>query len=74
MILASKMMLDWLGEQHDDSKCLVAAQAVEEGVTKTLRKGITVPDFGGKAKTVEMAEAIAEEILKSNQTNGGNIS
>jgi len=64
MILAAKMMLDWLGEQHGDSKCLVAAHAVEEAVIKTLRKGITVPDFGGKAKNVEMAEAMAEEILK----------
>jgi len=64
MILAAKMMLDWLGEQHGDSKCLAAAQAVEEAVTKTLRRGMTVPDFGGKAKTVEMAEAIAKEILK----------
>jgi isocitrate/isopropylmalate dehydrogenase len=65
MILAAKMMLDWLSEQHDDSKCLVAAQAVEDAVTETLRKGITVPDFGGKAETVEMAEAMAEEILRS---------
>jgi len=64
MILASKMMLDWLGEQFNDSKCLAAAEAVEEGVVETLRKGITVPDFGGKAKTLEMGEAIAEEILK----------
>jgi 3-isopropylmalate dehydrogenase len=67
MILAAKMMLDWLSERHEDSKCLAAAQAVEEAVTKTLRKGITVPDFGGKVKTVEMAEAIAEEVLKSNR-------
>lgn len=67
MILAAKMMLDWLSEKHDDSECLVAAQAVEEAVTKTLRKGIAVPDFGGKAKTVEMAEAIAEEVLKTKQ-------
>jgi len=63
MILASKMMLDWLGERFNDSKCVAAAEAVEEGVIKTLRKGITVPDFGGKAKTVEIGEAIAEEIL-----------
>lgn len=63
MILAAKMMLDWLGEQNGDSKCLAAAEAIEEGVVVTLRKGITVPDFGGKAKTVEIGEAIAEEIM-----------
>jgi 3-isopropylmalate dehydrogenase len=64
MILAAKMMLDWLGERFNDSKCVAAAEAVEEGVIKTLSKGITVPDFGGKAKTVEIGEAIAEEILE----------
>lgn len=74
MILAAEMMLDWLSEQHDDSKCLIAAQAIQDAVTKTLRKGITVPDLGGNSKTVEMAEAIAHEISRSNQTNGGNIS
>jgi len=63
MILATKMMLDWLSERFNDSKCAAAAEAIEEGVIKTLRNGITVPDFGGKAKTVEMGEAIAEEIL-----------
>ncbi|MFQ5999382.1 MAG: isocitrate/isopropylmalate dehydrogenase family protein [Candidatus Bathyarchaeia archaeon] len=65
MILAAKMMLDWLSERHNDSKCLAAAQSVEEAVVKTLRKGITVPDFGGKAKTVEIGEAMAKEILES---------
>ncbi len=70
MILAAKMMLDWLGEQHEDSKCFAAAQTVEEAVAKTLSKGTTVPDFGGKAKTMEMGEAIAQEILES-QTRVG---
>lgn len=63
LILASKMMMDWLGEQHSDSKCLAAAEAIEEAVVATLRKGIVVPDFGGRAKTVEVGEAIAEEIM-----------
>jgi 3-isopropylmalate dehydrogenase len=62
MILASKMMLDWLGEQYKDPKCLSAAKTVEDAVIRALSKGITVPDFGGKATTIEMAEAIAEEV------------
>jgi len=65
MILASKMMLDWLGEKHNDSKCLAVAKAVEEAVVKTLHKGITVPDLGGSATTIEMGEAIADEIVGS---------
>jgi len=67
MILSSKMMFDWLGEQHKDQECFMAAQAIEDAVTETLRKGITIPDFGGNAKTIEMAEAMAKEIVKGNR-------
>ncbi|MDH5794640.1 MAG: isocitrate/isopropylmalate dehydrogenase family protein [Candidatus Bathyarchaeota archaeon] len=63
MILASKMMLGWLGERHSDPVCLKAAEAVERGVTEALRKGLTVPDLGGRLKTVGMGEAIAGEIM-----------
>jgi len=59
MILAAKMMLDWLGERHSDPKCLEAATAIEEAVVKTLRARNTVPDLGGKTTTIGMAEAIA---------------
>jgi 3-isopropylmalate dehydrogenase len=62
MILAAKMMLDWLGERHSDPKCLEAANAIEEAVVKTLRAHNTVPDLGGKTTTIGMAEAIAAEI------------
>jgi 3-isopropylmalate dehydrogenase len=67
MILSSKMMFDWLGEQHNDQECFMAAQAIEDAVTETLCKGITIPDFGGNAKTIEMAEAMAKEIVKGNR-------
>lgn len=63
MILAAKMMLEWIGEQYKDSKCLAAANAVEKAVVRTLQKGKVIPDLGGKAKTLEMGEAIADEIL-----------
>lgn len=62
MILASKMMLEWLGEKYNDSKCREAAQAIDAGVSEALRKGLTVPDFGGSLTTIKMGEAIAKEI------------
>ena len=62
MILAAKMMLDWLGERYNDPKCLEAANAIEEAVVKTLRARNTVPDLGGKTTTMGMAEAIAVAI------------
>jgi 3-isopropylmalate dehydrogenase len=64
MILAAKMMLDWLGERHNDQKCLEAATAIEETVVKTLNSRNTVPDLGGKTTTIGMAEAIAAEITQ----------
>jgi 3-isopropylmalate dehydrogenase len=65
MILSAKLMFDWLGEKYDDRECLKAAKAIEDAVTETLRKGITIPDFGGNAKTIEMAQAMAKEIINS---------
>jgi len=62
MILAAKMMMDWLGERHNDMKCIDAAKAIEKAVVKTLEIGPTVPDCGGKASTQAMAEAIAAAI------------
>jgi 3-isopropylmalate dehydrogenase len=64
MILASKMMLDWLGEKYNDAKCLNAANAIEHAIVTTLRSGETVPDLGGKTTTIGMAEAIAAALKK----------
>jgi 3-isopropylmalate dehydrogenase len=64
MILAAKMMLDWLSERHSDPECLEAANAIENAVVATLRARNTVPDLGGKTTTIGMAEAIASEISK----------
>jgi 3-isopropylmalate dehydrogenase len=62
MILAAKMMLDWLGERYNDPNCLEAGMAIESGVVKTLQSGATVPDCGGKTTTQGMAEAIASAL------------
>jgi 3-isopropylmalate dehydrogenase len=64
MILAAKMMLDWLGEKYSDSKCIKAASAIEDAVVQTLRSGNSVPDLGGNKTTVGMAEAIAAALAQ----------
>jgi len=64
MILAGKMMLDWLGEKYADPKCMKAANAIENAVVATLRSSDTVPDLGGKTTTLGMAEAIAAAVAK----------
>jgi len=62
MILASEMMFDWLGEKHNNEACLDAARSIEAGVSEALRKGLTVPDFGGNLTTLQMGEAVADQI------------
>jgi 3-isopropylmalate dehydrogenase len=62
MILAAKMMLDWLGEQHKDANCLKAATAIETGVIAVLENHQTVPDCGGNLTTLGMAKAIASAL------------
>jgi len=64
MILASKMMLDWLGEKYGDEVCLNAAGAIEKGVREILSRGLTVPDFGGALTTLQMGETISQEITR----------
>lgn len=64
MILASKMMLEWLSEKYQDPLCSEAAIAVENGVKEALRKGLTIPSFGGSLTTLEMSSAIAHQIEK----------
>jgi 3-isopropylmalate dehydrogenase len=55
-ILASKMMLDWLGEAAQ-------AERLERAVRDVIQEGkVRTYDMGGKNTTLEMAEAIAEKI------------
>ncbi len=66
MILAAKMMLDWLGEKYSDKACLDAGAAIENAVVEALCTGQSVPDCGGDTTTLGMAKAIAAVITKEN--------
>ncbi|MCX8170307.1 MAG: isocitrate/isopropylmalate dehydrogenase family protein [Candidatus Methanomethyliaceae archaeon] len=58
MILAAKMMLEWLGEKS-------GANIIERAVIKTLSEGKKLTqDLGGNSTTDEIAEEIAKNILK----------
>lgn len=59
-ILSAGMMLDWLGDRHQDSVAASAARIVELAVAKVLAdERVRTPDLGGKSSTREMAEAVA---------------
>jgi len=58
MILSTAMMLDYLGEKEIASKINIAVENV-------VAKGkVLTPDLGGKAKTMDMAEAIVSEVIQ----------
>ncbi|MCO8121713.1 isocitrate/isopropylmalate dehydrogenase family protein [Stieleria sp. TO1_6] len=59
-ILSAAMMLDWLGDKHDNTVCLNAAVTLENAVAQVLReRQVRTPDMGGNASTTEVAEAVA---------------
>jgi 3-isopropylmalate dehydrogenase len=56
MLLTVRMMLEWLGEGR-------AAGRLEEAVATVIRDGeVRTYDMGGKASTLDMAEAVARKL------------
>ncbi len=59
-ILSASMMLDWLGDKHDDDICIQAAVRLEQAVAMLLAQGETLTaDLGGMASTSDVADAVA---------------
>jgi 3-isopropylmalate dehydrogenase len=59
-ILSAAMMLDWLGDRHQDHVCLEAASKIESAVAKLLKAGTTLTrDLGGQASTTQTAQETA---------------
>ncbi len=58
-ILSVGMMLDWLGDKHDDDAARRAAGWIEQATADALATGAALTrDLGGTAGTVEAGEAI----------------
>lgn len=62
-ILSAAMMLDWLGDQHNDPACVKAARIIEESVSQVLSQGtVRTPDIGGSSSTLQVATAVASAL------------
>ncbi|MBI2569137.1 MAG: isocitrate/isopropylmalate dehydrogenase family protein [Candidatus Schekmanbacteria bacterium] len=58
-LLATAMMLVWLGRRHTDGELLAAGAALESAVAETLATGtVMTPDIGGTATTSEVGAAV----------------
>ncbi len=63
MVLATQMMLEWLGRRRGDKALMKAADAVETAVESVLAEGrVLTYDLGGTAKCSEAGSAIAAAI------------
>lgn len=67
MTLSSAMMLDWLSRSRHDERCSAGASAIRSAVNRVLQTSTKTPDLGGKASTMQVAEAIAKAIAKGDK-------
>ena len=61
-LLSIKMMLDWLGNKHNDLKCIQAGAKLESTIFDLVKSGVKTKDIGGKKSTTEFTRHITEKI------------
>ncbi len=69
-ILSSAMLLDWLGERHDDKRCTAAAELIRAAVEATLAAGSRTVDVGGSAGTRAFTEAVVVALGSMHNVQG----
>jgi 3-isopropylmalate dehydrogenase len=61
-LLSIKMMLDWLGAKHNDSKCLEVGEKLESVIFELVKDGIKTKDIGGVKTTAEFTKEITDRL------------
>ena len=61
-LLSIKMMLDWLGNKHNDSKCIEVGQKLESTIFDLVKSGVKTKDIGGEMSTSEFTNAITNNL------------
>ena len=62
-ILSGAMMLDWLGDRHNDDACLAAATRLEDAVATVLESGAAkTRDLGGETSTSDFAKIVSQHL------------
>ena len=63
MILSAAMMLDWLGDRHDDTRLKDGAALIDRAVEQVFSSGQVRPfEFGGTSGTADIARAVIGEL------------
>jgi len=61
-LLSIKMMFDWLGSKHNDSKCFEIATKLESTIFDLVKSGVKTKDIGGNVSTVEFTKHITDNL------------
>jgi 3-isopropylmalate dehydrogenase len=61
-LLSIKMMFDWLGNKHGDSKCIEVGQKLESTIFDLVKSGVKTKDIGGNSSTVEFTKQITDNL------------
>jgi len=62
MILSSAMLLDWLGDKHDDDRVRAAGANIEAAVATAVANGVATKDLGGSATTTDFTAAVVDAL------------
>jgi 3-isopropylmalate dehydrogenase len=61
-LLSIKMMLDWLGAKHNDSKCIAVGRKLESVIFDLVKSGVKTKDIGGDKSTSEFTKEIIHRL------------
>jgi len=61
-LLSIKMMFDWLGNKHNDSKCIEVGQKLESTIFDLVKSGVKTKDIGGNSSTTEFTKQITDNL------------
>ena len=61
-LLSIKMMLDWLGTKHNDSKCFEVGKKLESTIFDLVKSGVKTKDIGGNSTTTEFTKQITNDL------------
>lgn len=61
-LLSIKMMLDWLGNKHNDSKCITVGEKLESTIFDLVKTGVKTKDIGGDMSTSEFTKQITDNL------------
>jgi 3-isopropylmalate dehydrogenase len=63
MILSAAMMLDWLGQRHQDAALTDGARLIEQAVERSFAERLVLPmEFGGHSGTAAVTHAVLSGI------------